>query len=618
MAIVGVWTARVPGSTGRFALALLLCASNVQTHLAWASPGPENVLLVVNDDSKDSVIVATTYAELRHIPPGNVLRLKGVATSGKIMLEEFKGKILQPVIEAIAQRGLREQIDCVIYSAGFPYAVDISADMAGKKFPTVITQPASLTGLTYLSDMVMKTDMSYLTLDSNWYASHGRPGPRSTDSAWTADDRRKRAQFEELLQKYQAEKQTADQEKRALSAEAQGWLAQAAANGRFLATRHRASPDVLYDLACTFALQAQPEEAMSTLNSAFVAGWRNAALTAQDPDLASLRPRADFQALLKRIEDARVDPGVVRPFRARTEWGPSGAPAAGGQGRRYLMAAMLAYIGGPANTLDEALASLRASAGADGARPAGTIYYMASTDNARTGPRRWGFKPAAEALAKLGVKAEVLEGVLPPKKPDVAGAMIGISNFNWKSSGSTILPGAFCDHLTSAAGVMIGGGQTLLSEYLKYGAAGSCGTVWEPYNTQAKFPTAFVHVYYASGCTLAEAFYQSVTAPYQQLLVGDPLCRPWAKIPTVRVAGLKEGEAVRAARKLSAAVTGALPVTRCELYVDGKLRQSAKPGEKLVLDPKGLAAGAHEARVVAVAGPLETTGRAIVGFRVGK
>jgi hypothetical protein len=281
-----------------------------------------------------------------------------------------------------------------------------------------------------------------------------------------------------------------------------------------------------------------------------------------------------------------------------------------------MLAAMLAYIGGPATTLDQALASLRASAGADGSRPAGTIYFMASSDVARTGPRRWAFRPAAEALRKLGVKAEVLDGVLPPKKPDVAGAVIGIANFDWASSGSTILPGAFCDHLTSTAGVMSGAGQTLLSEYIKHGAAGSCGTVTEPYNLQAKFPTAFVQVYYASGCTLAEAFYQAVACPYQQLLVGDPLCRPWAKIPVVRVTGLKEGERLSKPRWLSAVVRSAEPVTRLELYVDGKLRATGKPGKRLLLDPAGLSAGAHEARVVAAAGPLETTGRQIVGFRV--
>ena len=49
---------------------------------------------------------------------------------------------------------------------------------------------------------------------------------------------------------------------------------------------------------------------------------------------------------------------------------------------------------------------------------------------------------------------------------------IAIGDF--KASGSTILPGAICDNFTSFGGQMgSGSGQTLLSEFLRYGAAGA-------------------------------------------------------------------------------------------------------------------------------------------------
>ena len=76
-------------------------------------------------------------------------------------------------------------------------------------------------------------------------------------------------------------------------------------------------------------------------------------------------------------------------------------------------------------------------------------------------------------------------------------------------------------------------GQTPLSEFLRYGAAGASGTVIEPYAIPEKFPSPQIHVHYARGCTLAEAYYQSVHGPAQFLIVGDPLCRPWATIPVV-------------------------------------------------------------------------------------
>ena len=201
--------------------------------------------------------------------------------------------------------------------------------------------------------------------------------------------------------------------------------------------------------------------------------------------------------------------------------------------------------------------------------------------------------------------------------------MAGTAHFKWDKSGSTILPGAICEHLTSW-----GGGlhpkcpQTPLTEFLRYGAAGSSGTVFEPYAIPAKFPTAMIHVHYARGCTLAEAFYQSVAGPYQLLIVGDPLCRPWARIPTVEVEGIREGETVKGMLQVTA--SGTLPdgtgaaepgVAGYELFVDGRRVAVAEDG-KLQFDTTSLPDGHHELRVVAFEpGPIRSQGRRIVPFR---
>jgi hypothetical protein len=148
----------------------------------------------------------------------------------------------------------------------------------------------------------------------------------------------------------------------------------------------------------------------------------------------------------------------------------------------------------------------------------------------RSRTREWGFAAAARLLEEAGVAAVVEEGVLPRNRSDIAGAMVGTANFDFAGSGSRILPGAICEHLTSCGGVLTWSDfQTPLTEWLRDGAAGASGTVTEPLAMQAKFPYPFIHVHYARGATLAEAFYQSVAAPYQLLIVGDPLCRPWAK-----------------------------------------------------------------------------------------
>jgi hypothetical protein len=68
--------------------------------------------------------------------------------------------------------------------------------------------------------------------------------------------------------------------------------------------------------------------------------------------------------------------------------------------------------------------------------------------------------------------------------------MTGIADFDWPASGSTVVPGAICENLTSFGGIFTpAAGQTPLSEFLRAGAAGSSGTVIEPYAIQAKFPT---------------------------------------------------------------------------------------------------------------------------------
>ena len=321
------------------------------------------------------------------------------------------------------------------------------------------------------------------------------------------------------------------------------------------------------------------------------------------------RQRAD-QA--KKSEAATLETQPPRAFHGETGWSSAGEPASPSEGRRYLLSTMLAMTSGRGNSVHEAIDGLRRSVAADGAWPKGTIYYLENGD-IRSTTRQWGFLSAARRLKQLGVAAEVLQGVLPQKKADVAGAMIGAADFNWKSSGSTILPGAICEHLTSFGGSMQeSGGQTPISELLRYGAAGSSGTVTEPYAIQNKFPTPFLHVYYASGCTLAEAFYQSVRGPYQLLIIGDPLCRPWAAIPQVQIEG-PLGAAITGPTILRAVTGQGVKAGRSELYLDGRRVSRLPCGGEIRIDGGSLSDGYHEIRAsIAVADPIETQGNAIV------
>ncbi|MDA1085488.1 MAG: TIGR03790 family protein [Verrucomicrobia bacterium] len=388
---------------------------------------PENVVVVVNEDSWASRALADAYVSLRAIPARNVISLGGLPHFETIGVDGFREQILAPVLAAIDARGLRDTIDCIAYSADIPYEINFRTDLGADKVRAQVGDRGSLTGMTYLHAAVSAGDVrAYAALDSNRYARRA-----------VAD-----------------EPETPRPEENAAASEKAGRPARAT---RF------------------------------SLNT--------------------------------------------RRFRAQTAWDATGMPSDGADAKRYMLSTMLGVTSGRGTSLREAVAALERAAAADGTRPAGTVYYMVNGD-IRSRTRRWGFAEAVRMLKEEGVAAVIEEGVLPQGHADIAGAMVGIAVFDFAASASRILPGAICEHLTSTGGVVVWSDfQTPLTEFLRHGAAGASGTVMEPLAIQAKFPDPFIHVHYVRGASLAEAFYQSVAAPYQLLIVGDPLCRPWGKAP---------------------------------------------------------------------------------------
>ncbi len=472
-----------------------------------AGGGPENVLLVVNPRSEASVKIAEHYVALRQIPAAGVLRLPWDPKQQTTDVKTFRRKILGPVLQAIRTRGLAPQLDYVVYSSDFPWAIDLREDIrrlptippeasevnrpppVGKrKWPVHLSPTGSLNGLTYLWRLVASRTPAYIGLKNNQYMRRAIPEQRDT------------------------------------------------------------------------------------------------------PTLA---------------------------FKSTLRFGPHGELVSSG-GQRYLLSTVLGVTAGRGNSVEEVLNYLSRSAAADGTHPSGTIYFL-KNGNVRSRVRDRAFPVVVSRLEELGVSAQIIQGVVPKDKPDVQGLMLGTAKFDWKSTGSTIRPGAICEHLTSYGGVMRkDASQTPLSEFLRYGAAGSCGTVAEPYAIQEKFPMATIHVHYARGCSLAEAFYQSVYGPYQLLIVGDPLCRPWANVPRVEVEGVEPGASVSGRLKLSpsATVDGKAGIGYFELFVDGRLVARRAPGKPFELDTTRLADGRHELRIVAIeAGPIRSQGRLIVPIK---
>jgi len=166
---------------------------------------------------------------------------------------------------------------------------------------------------------------------------------------------------------------------------------------------------------------------------------------------------------------------------------------------------------------------------ADGTAPPGTAYLLSSSDrrrNVRAVLYRSIQEQLAPALAVKVVHTDRLEG---------AGDVIALFTGLVRVEGLHTLrfrPGAVADHLTSFGGELTPeptpSGQMSALRWLEAGATGSYGTVVEPCNFLAKFPSPGLLLgYYRRGDTLIEAYWRSVAMPGQGVFIGEPLARPW-------------------------------------------------------------------------------------------
>lgn len=507
------------------AVAALFCGL---TSIALAGGGPESMILVVNSADVGSKTIANYYVQLRKIPPANVVYLDPKTwnnSSSHIDINTFRDKILGPVIEELRKRKIEHQVDSIVYSSEFPWAINFTDDLPTPLRNTQFFQnpEGSISGLTYLFYPVMqKLAAEYTSFSANHYM-------RLRDKL----------------------------------------------NG-------------------------------TTYEIPVISDGTSRGLIPPYPDTGPkpIAPPADQTSI------------GSHGFREWYGWGNKGELNEAG-GSRYILSTMLGVTYGRGNSVSEVIRYLKRSAAADGTFPTGTIYFMDNSPDVRTLTHKPGFQLAVELLRRLGVKAEIAPGILPQNRPDVQGLITGAADFNWPASGSTIRAGAICENFTSFGAVFDpNAGQTPLSVFMQNGAAGSSGTVAEPYAWQNKFPYAMLQVHYARGCSLAEAFYQSVYSPYQLLIVGDPLCQPWANIPQIEVAGASAGETL--SETVTLTPSAKLPrsgfvVDRFQLFVDGKLIATTNADNPLELNTKDFPDGWHELRIVGTGNDaIETQGRIIL------
>ncbi len=491
----------------------LLCLLAVP---AWGGLASSDVVVVVNGGSLNSRTLANHYVYLRKIPASNVVVLNGIPDSETTTLADFRKLILQPIFAVIAERKLGH-IQCIAYSADFPTSIDMRAETkALGKLELYETTSGSINGLTFLYRAVLdENPRQLLSLYSNFFAR------RTTESYFTSPAGQATQGVWSSIEKLMADAKHVE------AADALESLLQ----------EYPHQFPFAY-LAATQAAQAQDApRANRLLQAAISGGWNAGGYLAADKRFDPIRDDPQFQVLELLLEAGIKGYQPTIGFNSSVSWTPNGVAVLPPQlGNRYVLSIVLGVTRGGGTTIDEAVAALQRSSAADATHPQGGFYFSLTSD-VRTTTREPNFADAIAELQAMGYEAEIVKEIVPANKAAVLGAQLGRANFDWGASKSTLVPGAIAENLTSFGGIMSNpGGHTKLTELIKAGAAGSSGTVVEPYALQEKFPHPQMYVHYARGSSLVEAFYLSVTGPYQLLIVGDPLCQPFSNAPAPGIA----------------------------------------------------------------------------------
>ena len=113
MAILGAALVFTAGCWGK--------ASDKKSSEAKAStPVHDNILVIINDNSKDSIEVGDYYVEKRNIPAKNILHVKCVTEEAFPDWSAFADNFHAPILEYLKKEENRTRIDYIVLTKGIP------------------------------------------------------------------------------------------------------------------------------------------------------------------------------------------------------------------------------------------------------------------------------------------------------------------------------------------------------------------------------------------------------------------------------------------------------------------------------------------------------------------
>ncbi|NCC50033.1 MAG: TIGR03790 family protein [Spartobacteria bacterium] len=232
-------------------------------------------------------------------------------------------------------------------------------------------------------------------------------------------------------------------------------------------------------------------------------------------------------------------------------------------------------------TFDQARQVVDRSKQATFSSPPGVIYMLHTIDTDRSiqWPRYNNTDFACrfiDAPLTCDIRdANTLSGVT-----NIAAYMLGLPSIIWDILSNQFVPGALGNLVTSFGGNLFENNEMIqmsILTWLRAGCAGSYGTCREPCAYTQKFPDPLIHYYYARGFSLGECFYMAIQSPYEGVVVGDPLCTPYAHPAALAVTGLASNSTVSNAVSLTISAQAAdanKPVGRIDVYLDGYFHQT--------------------------------------------
>lgn len=241
------------------------------------------------------------------------------------------------------------------------------------------------------------------------------------------------------------------------------------------------------------------------------------------------------------------------------------APPAGASGRCFLTTMLTG------TSLARAKRVVDQGVDSDGTWPTQPVLLAKSSDTLRNIRYRLFDHALFNCALRATANVRRTNDASPWGKTNLLGYATGLAMFSVSSN--AFVPGAMADSLSSFGGIIFGGDQTSLLAFLEAGAAGSYGTVTEPTTSLQKFPNLQNYFYQARGFNLAESYYQSLSVPYQGLIVAEPLAAPFARAARGQWRNVSSNAVLSGTVTLGVEFTGMAEdhfLYQIDLFVDGK------------------------------------------------